>query len=244
MSWMDGTRARLRLLFSRQGAERRMNEEFRFHIEMETERLVREAGLDPREARRRARVAFGGVERHKEAVRDGRGLAWLTGMSLDLKLGFRMLVRYPVLTLLGAPAMAFAIGAGAGTFEVIKRVTNPDLRLPDGERIVGFTYWDRVGSGQASPSPYDFLTWREGLRSVHDVGAFRTRERNLAHHGDFHGLPARRTHHKMARITASSAVDRLHARRLRPSPRAHVSGEAELVRSRLQTPHRTDAATR
>ena len=49
MSWMNGTRARLRLLFQRQGAERRMDDEFRFHLQMETERLVREAGLDPTE---------------------------------------------------------------------------------------------------------------------------------------------------------------------------------------------------
>ena len=72
MSWLDGARARLRLLFSRDDAERRMSEEFGFHIEMETQRLVRDAGLDPREARRRARAAFGGVEAHKEALRAGR----------------------------------------------------------------------------------------------------------------------------------------------------------------------------
>jgi len=84
--------------------------------------------------------------------------------------------------------MALAIGAGAGTFEVITRATNPDLRLPDGERIVGFTYWDQVGSSQASPSSYDFLTWREGLRSVDDVGGFRSLQRNLAW-GEERGAP-------------------------------------------------------
>ena len=101
-----------------------------------------------------------------------------------------MLVRYPVLTLLGAPAMSLAIGAGAGTFEVITRATNPDLPLPDGKRIVGFTYWDRVGSSQALPSSYDFLTWREGLRSVDDVGGFRLWQRNLVW-GEARGAPVR-----------------------------------------------------
>ncbi len=150
-----------------------MNDEFRFHLEMETERLVRDAGLEPkRRAAARGR-AFGGVETHKEALRDRRGLAWLTVMSLDLKLMCRMLVRYPALTLLGGPAMAPAIGAGAGTFVVIKRATHSDLPLPDGERIVGFTYWDLVGNSQAFPSPYDLLTWRERLRSVQEVGGFR-----------------------------------------------------------------------
>ena len=75
MSWLDGTRTRLRLLLAPRAAESRMNEEFRFHIEMEAERLVREAGLAPEEARRRALATFGGVENHKEALRTDRGLA-------------------------------------------------------------------------------------------------------------------------------------------------------------------------
>lgn len=81
MSWFEGTRARLRLLFARRAAERRMEEEFQFHIEMEAERLTREAGLEPHEARRRALVSFGGVDRHKEKLRDGWGLSWMRGLD-------------------------------------------------------------------------------------------------------------------------------------------------------------------
>src|SRR5829696_6112239 len=112
MRWLHAARARLRLLFNRRAAESRMNEELHFHIEMETERLVREAGLAPDEARRRALVTFGGVEKHKEALRDGRGLAWLGAMSLDLKLGLRMLVKSPGLTLVGVVGMAVAVAIG------------------------------------------------------------------------------------------------------------------------------------
>ena len=54
-----------------------MDDEMRFHVEMEAERLVREGGVSPREARRLALVAFGGIERFKEAARDTRGLRWL-----------------------------------------------------------------------------------------------------------------------------------------------------------------------
>jgi len=93
MRRLDATRARLRLLFGRRAAESRMEEEFRFHIDMETARRVREWGLDQAEARRQALAAFGGVENHKEALRSDRGGAWLSGASLDLKLGFRMLVK-------------------------------------------------------------------------------------------------------------------------------------------------------
>ena len=62
MNWFDRVRARLRLLIARRAAESRMNAEFRFHIEMETEQLMRAKGLAPDEARRQALAAFGGVE--------------------------------------------------------------------------------------------------------------------------------------------------------------------------------------
>ena len=81
MKWLDSARARLRLLLARRTVESQMVQEFRLHIDLETDRLMREEGLAPDEARRRALAAFGGVEKHKEALRDGRGLAWLGGFS-------------------------------------------------------------------------------------------------------------------------------------------------------------------
>ena len=75
MSWFSAARARLHLLFAPRAAESRMNEEFDFHIEMETARLVREEHLSAHEARRRALATFGGVTQHKEELREGRGLA-------------------------------------------------------------------------------------------------------------------------------------------------------------------------
>ena len=179
MSWLEGTRARLRLLFARRAAESRMEAEFRFHLEMETERLVREQGLEPGEARRRALVAFGGVEKHKEELRDGRGLAWLGGLSLDVKLGFRMLRRYPGLTLVATLALAVAIGAGAGYLELLHDVFHPTLPIEDGDRIVRIENWD-VAKGEIDPRAlHDFMIWREELGSVEELGATLPFERNL-----------------------------------------------------------------
>ena len=107
------------------------------------------------------------------------GMSWL-----DYKLGFRMLVRYPMLTLVAGLAMAVAIGAGAGTFEVIERATSPTLPLPDGERIVGLNYWDRVNSSPRPMTSYDFLKVRAGLKTLEDIGAFRLAQRNLNVHED------------------------------------------------------------
>src|SRR5687767_7289295 len=179
MSWLDGTRARLRLLFNRRSAESRMTREIDFHVDMETDRLVRERGLDAVEARRRALVAFGGMEKHKEELRDGRGRAWFDGFSLDLKLGGRMLVKYPGLTIVGGLAMAFAICVGTVIFQVLALLTFPTLPLPDGDRIVEIRNWNLVKSDDEPPTLYDFVVWRDTLQSVTELGAWIDVSRNL-----------------------------------------------------------------
>ena len=129
---LQGIRTRLRLLFGRRSSEHRIDSEFEFHIEMETERLVRELGVDPLEARRRALVAFGGMEKHREALRDGRGTAWLGGLSLDFKLGLRMLAKYPGLTMVGVLGISVAVTVGALAFSAVAAVTGTELPLDEG----------------------------------------------------------------------------------------------------------------
>jgi putative ABC transport system permease protein len=177
MRWFHAARARLRLL-SRRAAESRIDEEIRFHVEMETQRLVREQSLDHDEARRRALATFGGVQQHREALREGRGTDWLSGMSLDLKLGARMLVKYPALTVVGGLAMAFGIWFGAVTFQMAALVTSPKLPLPDGDRIVKIQNWDAKTLKEEKRVLYDYQVWRAAT-SVTDVGAYRNVSVNL-----------------------------------------------------------------
>ena len=178
MSWLEGSRARMRLLFGNRAAESRTDEEFRFHLDMETDRLVREAGLSRDEARRRAIAAFGGVQNHRESMRDGRGLAWLSGLSLDFKLGFRMLVKYPGLTLIGGLAMAFGIWFGAVTFQMFGMLTGTTLPLPDGDRIVKIQNWDIKTLKDEDRVLYDYQLWRS-TRAITDLGAYRDASVNL-----------------------------------------------------------------
>ncbi len=104
---------------------------------------------------------------------------WFEGLSLDLKLGGRMLVKYPGLTIVGGLAMAFAICVGAVVFEVLTPFIHPTLTLPAGDRIVQIRNWD-VAANRAEPRAlYDFIAWRNGLRSVSEIGAWRDVTRNL-----------------------------------------------------------------
>ena len=179
MSWISAARARLHLLFARRAAESRIDEELEFHIDMETQRLVREQGIAPHEARRRSIATFGGVTQHTESLREGRGVAWIGGLSLDIKLGTRMLVKYPGLTLVGGLAMAFSIWVGAIVFEGVRTMTSPTLPLPGGDRIVRIQNWDVAENRAEERSLYDFEVWRSALRTVGDVGAYRDVARNL-----------------------------------------------------------------
>jgi putative ABC transport system permease protein len=180
MRLLDAARARLRLLLSRRAAEERMREEIGFHVDMEAARIAREEGVAPDEARRRALVAFGGVERYKEELRAGRGLAWVGGMGLDFTLGLRMLAKSPGLTLVGVLGMAVAIAIGAVSFGTIYSFIGATLPVPHGERVVSIenvdTRWALEGR---HTHLHDLPVWREGLRAVEEIGAYRIIGRNV-----------------------------------------------------------------
>ena len=108
-----------------------------------------------------------------------RGLARLAGVSLDMKLGGRMLVKHPGLTLVGGLAMAFSIWVGAVVFEMVRVTIHPALPLPDGDRIVKIENWDRRESRQEPRMLHDYAIWRGTLRSVTGLGAYSDVSRNL-----------------------------------------------------------------
>jgi predicted permease len=105
--------------------------------------------------------------------------AWFAAFSLDLKLGGRMLVKYPGLTVVGGLAMAFAICVGAVIFEVVTLLVYPTLPLAAGDRVVQIRNWDVAENGPDQRALHDFLVWRGALRSVTELGAWRDVTRNL-----------------------------------------------------------------
>ncbi|MGH9383615.1 MAG: ABC transporter permease [Vicinamibacterales bacterium] len=155
-----------------------MNDEMRFHIEMDAQRRMKQ-GLDAEEARRQAAVAFGGVEKYRGVSRDVLGFTWARGLSVDLKLGLRMLAKCPGLTIVAVFALSLAIGAGAGYLEFVNDLLHGQLPFDQGDRIVGIQNWDQQTGDPENRSTADFVAWRGTLSSFEDLAAYRTLDRNL-----------------------------------------------------------------
>ena len=109
--------------------------------------------------------------------------ASLGSYLLDFRLALRMLVRYPLLTIVGGVGMAFGIAAGITGFEVRTKFTNPTLPLDEGHSIVGLRNWDVRRDRPAPLGDADFRAWREQLAKVDDVSAAALVDRNLTVNG-------------------------------------------------------------
>jgi predicted permease len=166
-----------------------MNDEMRFHLEMETQRL-QQRGLSAGEAARQAAVAFGGVEKYRGAGRDALGLTWTRGLSTDLKLGTRMLRKFPGLTAVALFALSLAIGAGAAYLEFVNDLLHGRLPFADADRIVGIQMWDQQTGNPEHRVTAEFASWRSSLRSFEALAAYRRIERTLIT-PDGHAEPVR-----------------------------------------------------
>ena len=120
MGAVKGFGARLRALVHRGAAERELDEELRFHLDMETEKNVR-TGMNLSDARRRALRDFGGVEVTKEAHRDVRG-RWLEELATDTRYALRTLRRAPVLATAAILTLALGVGANTTIFSAVNAV--------------------------------------------------------------------------------------------------------------------------
>lgn len=116
----------------------------------------------------------------------------------DYKLGLRMLLKYPGLTIAGGLALAIAIGIGAAWFDLTGELLRPRLPLPGGDRIVEVEMRNAGGGGDERRLLHDFLNWRRDVRSIEELGAYRTLDRNLIL-GDAQPEPV-----AVAEITASA----------------------------------------
>ncbi len=173
MGWFRPLRERLGALLDRGRLDAEMEEELRFHLEQETEKNVG-AGMTPGEARRRAMIAFGGVERFKEKTREERGVRPVEDLLRDLKLAMRTLRRAPGVVVVTVLSLGLGIAASATVFSMANALVLGDPGpIRDPESIITVYSSDAGGRPYGETSFPDYLDIQAGMETVEDLTALR-----------------------------------------------------------------------
>jgi predicted permease len=170
-------------LLRRSRAERELDEELRHHIEQQAEQNIR-LGMNPEEARRAARQAFGGVEQAKDRSRDARGVRWIEDVWQDLRYGNQILLKQPGFTFIAILTLALGIGANTAIFTLVNAVLLRALPFPQPELIM--TIWeeapsDGVAKQRVAPGNYFDLKARQTVFAR--MSALSSSEMNLTGEG-------------------------------------------------------------
>jgi predicted permease len=172
MDWLRGLRLRIRTLLRPGAAWKELDEEMRFHVQMEAERLRRE-GLSPREARRRALIRFGGITRFGEQTREARGTQVAEDTMQDLKYGIRMILKNPVFSAVAILTLAIGIGANTAIYTVVEAVLLEPLPFEEPDELtLIWTRNDDLNQDKYMVSPMDFDDWRTMNATFESMAAY------------------------------------------------------------------------
>ncbi|NOT06952.1 MAG: FtsX-like permease family protein [Gemmatimonadales bacterium] len=163
---------RMRALWNGGALDRELSEEIRQHIDLETEELARTKGIPLAEARRRALVAFGGVERFKEDHRDARGVRWLLELAQDLRYAVRGLRRSPAYSISALLLLSLGIGASTAVFSAVDAVLLSRLPYPNDHELIR-VYQQNSPTNRWSMSVVDWRAIEENGRPFQAAGASR-----------------------------------------------------------------------
>jgi predicted permease len=173
---------RLRALFRRRAVEAELDEELRFHFENEIEKH-KSRGMAPEEARRHARLSFGGHDQIKEDCREARGTNLLESCLHDLRYGFRFLVKNPGFSIIAAVTLSLGVGASAIIYSLVDTILLRPLPYPNTGRVA--MLWQVAPAGsifgtQSIPwEPLEFRLLAKTSVAFENLGAFKKQSFNL-----------------------------------------------------------------
>ena len=175
------------LLFANSKVEAELAREIGAHLALLEDEYLRQ-GMTPEEARRAAKIAYGGVEQAKQLHRDERAFQGLSQILQDTRHTFRQLRKSPGFTVTAILMLALGIGATTGIFSIVEGVLLRPLPFPGPDRLV--TLGDVLeGSDCASCAQYgvtapDIRNYMRDTQSFSHLGGYRGRLFELSGTGD------------------------------------------------------------
>lgn len=176
--WLHTIPKRLRSLFHRAQADQELDDELRDHVERKTEEYVAE-GMAPEEARRRALLDMGGIEKCKEECRDVRGGNLIESVLQDLRYGWRGLLHAPGFVLTVTVTIALGLGVNAALFTLFDAEYLRPIPVRDPHTLYEVFWNDRSGNA----NDFSWPEYREFLAqnpAFSEGAAFRWAEARLA----------------------------------------------------------------
>ncbi|HKO12056.1 MAG TPA: ABC transporter permease [Acidobacteriaceae bacterium] len=179
---LDDLHYRTRALIHRKEMEEELDEELRFHFDRQVEKY-RRSGMPEQEAKRQARLAFGGHEQVKEDCRAARGTSFIELTMDDARYGLRQLWANPTFALVMILTLALSIGANSAIFSVINGVLLKRLPYVQPDRIVRIFLSSSVYP-KFPLNPWDFHDFRARNHSFESMAAFTRGDVQLSGDGE------------------------------------------------------------
>ena len=163
---------RVQFLFSHRTVDE-TDEELQFHIERQVDANVA-AGMMPREARRQALIAFGGVESAREGCSEARPGWFFDTLGQDVRYALRGFARNPVFAITALATLALGIGATTAVFSVVDRILFRPLPYAHADRLVSiglsqpmekqeFTLGGFYFEWRDNQKPFESMTFERGV---------------------------------------------------------------------------------
>ena len=150
-----------------------MEEEFRFHLEMETKKNLGK-GMGPSEARRQAMIAFGGVDRFQERTRVERGVSPVEDLVRDTRFAFRILRKTPVVVVVIVLSLGLGIATSATVFSMANALIFGDPGpIADPEGIIAIYQSGDEGQLYGEVSYPDYQDLQGEMETLDDLAAHR-----------------------------------------------------------------------
>ena len=162
--------------------ERQLDSELQFHLEQQIADYV-QAGMNPDDARRRAKIEFGGMEGVKEQCRESRRVHLIETLIQDARYGLRMMQKSPAFTLVAVLTLTLGIGANTAIFSVVNGVLLNPLPFPHSEQLITL-HESRPNFKKGAVSYPNFVDWQKENRTFSAMAVARGYTFSLTGMGD------------------------------------------------------------